>query len=606
MMRRALAAGAFVAACFANHPVHASVPIVSNVTPVLELSSGYSIDMRGSLLIENPSDETFTASVQSFASPLGYSVEASREPVTAKAGETVRIPFYMSIRGDGRYHVSIPVDIAGPSGGVFSRVIGTLEVLVREGYYSVEKFETLFMNPIDRSVDDEDGTEVLVFPVAPPPTNISLSDDYRLTRMSVEELEVRTDEAVREIGPGSGEEVQSPTLPLPPPKRYSSQQLVDPEAAQFTPAAVRARLDRALAAHGRAQSPSSSTPGVQSFGGLASGMTAQGTFHYTGLDGLLHPAWGWRVYARQIIFGTAVTVAKTNVKPNGNWSMSLPTVFEGYPIEIHYEPRNIYYTLKNTAGAYYRFSSGGQYTPADNKVLNEYTQAAYLSNSDLVGLGEVHRDGMNFWNALKTRGESLDPVRDKSISLYYPNNSYDCGDGSGNPWSCANADGNIWIIPAHAQGNVLMHELGHQLMYKFWNGDRPDNAGGSHKLTKCYTTGLALSEGFADFMLAWANLGQNQNPSSNGFFNLEHPENAGACTTTNKNELWVAATFWDLYDSLADGQDSIHFVHTGTPPKVFLNNGKHNTMADYESFFKALASPQHTTIVGNIFSQNHQ
>ncbi|HEX2571327.1 MAG TPA: hypothetical protein VH877_17345 [Polyangia bacterium] len=607
-----------MAACFAG-PVHAYVPVVSNVTPVLDLSAGYSIDMRGSLLIENTNDDLIIASVRSFTSPLGYAVDASREPVTARPGDTVRIPFAMSIRGDGRYHVTIPVDLAGPNGGVFGRVIGTLDVLVRDGRYSVEKYETLFVNPIDRSIDDEDGNEVLVFPAAPPPTSISLSDDFRLTRLSVEELEVPTDGAVREIGPGSGEEVQSPTLPLPPPRSFTSPTIplppprsftsarpVDPEAALYTPDAVRARLERALAAQGRTQSPSSgATFQPQNYSGLVSGMTAQGTFDYTGLDGLLHPAYGWRVYARQIIGSSAVTLAKTNVGTNGNWSMSLPAVLDVYPIEIHYEPRNIYFTLKNTAGAYYRFKSGGQYTPANNKVLNEYTQAAYLSNSDLVGLGEVHRDGMTFWNALKTRGESLDPVRDKSISLYYPNNSYDCGDGTGKPWSCANPDGNIWIIPAHAQGAVLMHELGHQLMYKFWGGS-PDNAGGSHKLTKCYTTGLALSEGYADFMQVWANLGQNQDPSANGFFNLEHPENAGACTTTNKNELWVAATFWDLYDSLADGQDTIYFVHTGTPPKVFLNNGKHNTMADYLSLFKSLASPQHTTIVGNIFSQNHQ
>ena len=68
----------------------------------------------------------------------------------------------------------------------------------------------------------------------------------------------------------------------------------------------------------------------------------------------------------------------------------------------------------------------------------------------------------------------------------------------------------------------------------------------------------------------------------------------------------MAGAFWDLYDSLADGQDTIFFVHTGTPPKVFLNNGVHSTMADYLGLFKSLASPQHATIVSNIFSQNHQ
>jgi hypothetical protein len=296
------------------------------------------------------------------------------------------------------------------------------------------------------------------------------------------------------------------------------------------------------------------------------------------------------------------------VQPNGNWSLSLPAVPSAFPVVITYEPRNIYFTLRNTAGAYYQFSSGGHYTPADNKVLNEFTQAAYLAKSDLVGLGEVHRDGMNFWEQLKAKGEGIDPVKSSSITVYYPNTNEDCGMPNGKPWSCASGD-EIWIIPAHAQQNVFMHELGHQLMYKFWNGGSPSGSGKPHKWTECVNEGVALSEGFADFMLVWANLNRNQSPAANGFVDIEHPENigtSGACTNTNENEAWVAGNFWDFYDSLVDGKDTIFYVHTGATPKLFLNHGTRDSMSEYLGLFQAIVSPQHVPLVKSIFNQNHQ
>jgi hypothetical protein len=605
MKRSSFLKGSLLVACLSTGTSFASMPIVADVAPVLSVPQGSTRDMRGWIDVQNPNRVDLWASARSFTSPRGYSVEISSEPVLVRAGQRVTLPLRMSVTGDGPYHVTIPVDLLGEGGALVSRVEGTIDLAVRDGTYQVDKYENLFMRPIDQQLD-EDNNEVLVFRATPPRTDIPRSDDYSRERWGVEDLSIITDGAVQEPIPGSeGDDVQSPTLPLPPPRDTTSPRHVDPEDVKYTQEAVDLRIRRAL----ESQPPSLQEKDAQekSVQALATitGMKGQGSFNYTGLDGLLHPAWGWRVYAHLDLGFITMSIAKTNVKPDGTWSVSLPAVPSGYPIFFTYEPRNIYFTLKNSAGARYSFSSGGKHTTATNKTLNEYTQAAYLGSSDLVGLGEVHRDGMDFWETLKTRGEGIDPVPASSITLYYPNTTEDCGRADGMPWSCASPDGKIWIIPAHATGSVLKHELGHQLMYKFWNGQRPDNAGGPHTLTSCYNSGLALSEGFANFMLMWSNLDRNA-ANATSPFNIERPDLAGACTTKNLNELWVAGNFWDFYDSRTDNKDSIYYVHTGIVPKMFLSNGKRNSMSEYLNIFKSKASANHQTIVQDIFTQNKQ
>ncbi|XXF78997.1 hypothetical protein P2318_04380 [Myxococcaceae bacterium GXIMD 01537] len=606
MKRLSFVKGALVAACVATTPSFADTPVVAYVDPVLSEARGSITRMSGWIDVTNPERVDLRAQARSFVSPFGYAVEFPAESILVPGGERVRLPFSMTIRTDGAYHVVLPVDLLGPRGALVERVNGTLDLLVRDGVYSVERYDKLFVQPVDHELN-EDGIEVLSFRAAPPDTSIALSDDYTRERWPVEALEIVTDDAVRDINPGTGTEAQSPTLPLPPPRDTSTlPRHRDPEDERFTQEAVDERIRRAIEAEGGSVPASLLPGGMQKLGddGVATGVTAMGSFHYTGLDNKLHPAWGWRVYAFVDMGFITLTVGKTNVGTNGNWSMALPKLPTAYNVKFTYEPRNVYFTLRNTSGAYYSFSSGAKHTLADNKVLNEYTQAAYLGSSDLVGLGEVHRDGMDFWEALKTKGEGIDPVPSKSISLYYPNMDYDCGDGTGKAWSCASSDGEIWIIPAHAQGAVLKHELGHQLQNKYWGGKKPDGAGGSHKALKCYNSGLALSEGFATFMQVWSSLDRNQNPSANGFPEIENP--VSACTTKNNNERWVTANFWDFYDTLSDSADTIYYVHTGATPKLYLLNGKHDSMAEYLSLFKNLASSQHQTIVGNIFTQNHQ
>src|SRR5262249_5738308 len=117
----------------------------------------------------------------------------------------------------------------------------------------------------------------------------------------------------------------------------------------------------------------------------------------------------------------------------------------------------------------------------------------------LAGLGDVYSNAIIFWNAFYTNG--LNPERASAIKLFFPNTWNNCSGTS--PWSCANTDGNIWLIAAHTQAFTIQHELGHQLNYQYWNNQRPSGAGGSHSLSKCYTTGLALLEGFANAAPFW-------------------------------------------------------------------------------------------------------
>ncbi|WP_037584437.1 hypothetical protein, partial [Stigmatella aurantiaca] len=186
------------------------------------------------------------ASTRSFSSPRGYSIEISPDLVRVAAGGTARIASWMTVTGNGRYHATIPFELLGEGGERIGRVEGTIDLQVRDGVYQVDTFENLFVRPIDQQLD-EDGKEVLVFRAAPPPEGAPRSGDSAQERWGVSELSIITDGAILETTPGSqGDEVQSPTLPLPPPRDSTLPRHVDPEAAKFTQAAVDARIEQAL------------------------------------------------------------------------------------------------------------------------------------------------------------------------------------------------------------------------------------------------------------------------------------------------------------------------------------------------------------------------
>jgi hypothetical protein len=332
-------------------------------------------------------------------------------------------------------------------------------------------------------------------------------------------------------------------------------------------------------------------------------------------DHSLHPGFGFRVEAWTNDAGFWVKLGSDWVQSNGNWSLTIPPTpfFMGNRLRVYYTTSNSYYIAQDINGNGYAwvdpdwlaipttFSTGHRYADTDGGAYN--------------GVGEMVDAAMHMWSRLYWNG-GLNPVRTSPINLIAPNTGLACGGMS--PWSCASGQ-NIWLISAHAsQAAVVSHELGHQLNYKFWNGRRPANAGGSHSSGSCYPgrEGMTLLEGFADFIAGWVGY-QGRNVAEGGFgsgrwalnWDLEQRTAPPSCTNGWENELWVARTFWDLHDTRSDGNDILWFNNLGAVPALYLGNGiasdgDYRDMTFYETIYRNAASPGHQGFITDIFNQN--
>lgn len=336
-------------------------------------------------------------------------------------------------------------------------------------------------------------------------------------------------------------------------------------------------------------------------------------------DHSLHPGFGFRVEAwSDDFFGIWIKLAEDWVQADGTWSLNVPGVpiFSGNRLRVYYRTKTSYYDVQDLSGNRYVWVDPDWLNiPADFSVGHRY---ADTDGGTYNGVGELVDAAMYTWSRLYWNG-GINPVPASPVKVYAPNTTYDCGDGSGNPWSCANVGGNIWLIAAHAvQAQVVSHELGHQLNYKYWNYKRPANPGGSHSLTTCYPArlGMTLFEGFADFLAGWVGY-PGRNVADGGFgsgrwalgWDLENRNAPPSCSNGWENELWVGRTFWDLHDTRSDGNDVLWFNHLGAVPVLYLANGVANEgdardMRDYENIYRNAASPGHQTFISNIFDQN--
>lgn len=570
----------------------AHTPEVLRATPIDIPERGFAGRIRGALELYNPDREAVSVEIPEVRSPLGFFASASPGRVDVGGGGRERVELQITLRSDGKYRVLIPLLVRDMDGNLIGNAETQLCFRVVEGVYYVESYESLFVNPV--SIErDEDGSPVQMYAVGPEPAGFTDSDEFRMERASVEELEAMSRDSVFKM---DWAERASPTIPLPPP---SGDVYRGSAPSQYFDMA--AKSDSFGYATDDVSGPTAPDPNA---------MTAQGTLKYTGTDGLLHPCYAWRVYAFAVLEGTSTKMflAKGNVKSNGTWSLSVPFMPAPYKVKIEYQPRNIYFTIKNISGAYYSFSSGALHTPAPGKTLNEFTQVAYLANDSLVGLGEIYKDGMLLWNALKNKGGGISPVRQSgSINVFFPNTFYDCGNGDFIPTTCTNTDGNLWIASQHATNRLaFLHELGHQLNYEYWDNDLPPNSSGTHSLDGCFTDGLALIEGFADFISQWARYSGTTIPSGDGSMIIESPPKK-TCTSKNLNERWVAATFWDLYDEMNDNQDTFSFSNKGSTVGIYLQSGQQDSMSDYRSIYKLFVPDINSwSKVDDIFNQNHQ
>ena len=335
-------------------------------------------------------------------------------------------------------------------------------------------------------------------------------------------------------------------------------------------------------------------------------------------DHSLHSAFGFLVEAWRV--SPAMKLGSAWVQTNGSWNIEVPEAlgFTGGAIRINYLSYNNYYAPQNQAGNKYWWSD---YWNVTTTTFNTGHRFVDTDGGTYNGLGELVNSAMTMWSRLYWDA-GINPVAASPIKFFFPNTWYDCGDGSNSPWSCATFAGDqIWLIASHGvQGDVVNHEMGHALQAKFWGGKRAAGSGGSHSFTGCYPTrlGLALGEGFANFMGAWVGYPE-RNQADGGFgsgiwglsFDPEQRTAPPNCTNGWENETWVARAFWDLHDTHADGSDVLWFNHKGAVISLFLSHGVVNSgdardMRFYRSIYRDAATNGHETYINDIFNQNRQ
>lgn len=335
-------------------------------------------------------------------------------------------------------------------------------------------------------------------------------------------------------------------------------------------------------------------------------------------DHNLHSGFGFRVEAWTNESGSWQKLASDWVQSNGYWNLNVANSknYQGNHLRVLYRSYNRYYKPQNENGDTYSWRDPDQYNISSH--FDSGHRFADTDGGQFNGVGELVDAAMYMWSRLYWNG-SIDPVPSNALPMYYPNTWYDCGLASGNPWSCANAAGEIWLIATHGtQADVVVHEMAHQLNNKFWNNKRPAGSGGSHTLSGCYPAklGMALREGFADFLPAWVGY-PHRNVADGGFgsgrwaLDLDAEQRTGSpnCTNGWENEVWVARNFWDLHDTHADGDDILWFNHKGAVISLYLGNGVANNgdamdMRDFENIYRDAASSGHENFITDIFQQN--
>lgn len=536
----------------------------SQVTP-----EGNARSIQGQFILQNVTKYPLILQIEPIKTE-DYRFQFSQEKLLLKPGQSAPIEFKGAITKDGKWQINTEIKLLSEEGVLAGRHTVDLYFLVKDGKYQVSNYEKLFLTPDIR--DSELGDSFQLFeddgsiPRAP----------QQIKRPSMEQLLKMDREAILKIPTETGGRegrTQEPIRTIKP-DLIREQPIIKPSPI-FNPNLDSNRLKNVT-------------------------VTAKGRFSWKGTDNRLHSAFGWRVRAWQKDGSKWKKVAEDWVESDGSWQLQFAK--SNGSVKFQYVAFNRFFTPQTSSGDTYRWVG-----PVRNSISTNHNEGSWYAdtaNGAVRGLGEIYDEGMNLWSKLYWNG-GINPLRKKSIDVIFPNTNYDCGTGSGNPWSCANTTGKIWIIPSHATRNgVMQHELAHQINYEYWNNNLPPNSGGSHTLGDCYTPGLALLEGFANFMVFWAQAPRNSAPSTGFDFNIENP--TFACKSPlGRNESWVAAALWDLHDTRADDKDNLWFIHEGAVPGIYLRTGKKNSMADFHEVYRNAANPEHRTIIDDIFKQNH-
>ncbi|MBI3534617.1 MAG: hypothetical protein HY072_03920 [Deltaproteobacteria bacterium] len=308
-------------------------------------------------------------------------------------------------------------------------------------------------------------------------------------------------------------------------------------------------------------------------------------------------AWGWVVKAWQMQAGIWRFLGWNYISGDGNWDIQVDSsqVDNTLPIWVEYQTKNRFISIQDQAGNPYTWGDAwnlkGVFTNIGSRV------ADLTSNGDMPGVDRIYVGATLVW--VKFFNNGINALRDSVIPITYPNSlasgkcKYDDGAGP-YAWSCSYFDdGSVYVIPAHAADySTTQHELGHSINSFYWGGKMPPDSSGSHNIWNCYTKGLALSEGFANFLTYWVQFDRNETNPTAPYYNMNLEALPDAVCKGPTNEMRIAATFWDMYDYWNDGPDttkafdSLLYTDPATSVTVYLQNKK-DKMEDYLEVVKA-------------------
>jgi len=303
------------------------------------------------------------------------------------------------------------------------------------------------------------------------------------------------------------------------------------------------------------------------------------------------------------------------VEGDGDWSVELHRhAMNSRNLHVEYLSLNRFYKIVDEDNNLHAWAHSVNFSNNGSNLDIGDFYADLTVDGDLPGLRNVTRGASRLWSKFYNAG--INPLRAHVIKITFPNlsgNHCKTQDSNGNdiPWSCSYSGqiGHIEIATAHtADQDVVSHELAHTVNKGYWVF--PQNSGGPHDLTNCFTDGLALTEGFANFVAYWIEHNANSTNPIMPFTGMNLDTLPASITCTNEtNEMRVAATFWDLFDigfesgANDDSNDSMHFNNRGTVLSKYLGTRKVR-MSDFLPVYQNGLSNSIKSRVEKIFRHN--
>ncbi len=565
-------------------------------------AEGPAADVRGVLLLKNvfKQDEFLVSLRQSarYDNREKSSPDVAGDRQRVGAGGTLKIPFQFALVGDGKYQVILQLDVFSPSGAVqLGHQPVDIQFKVKGGNYQRASYEDLY---VPRRSSPGKGpaatfsetlkTEINARVVPIPKDVTAVLGENRLELRAVPQPQGSA------VG-NSDIKLETPIIPGTLPTRPSVPGTVAPPTTPTRPG-----LQSSLAVPDWWHAMRGLLPISQAHALGASGKTytVSGRFSYRGMDNNLHPGWNWfvQLWWRKDDGGWE-KLASRYIPASGNWSLSFAKKgYKGQHLLIQYRAGGYFVLPQDRNNDEYWWSDPQRSSiPTDFNIGHRIADTS--SNGTVPGLGDVYYGAMLYWNKFTVNG--VNPERSDPIRLFFPNTWDNCGGSS--PWSCASVGGDIWLIPAHVGLYTIQHELAHQTNNEYWNNQRPPGAGGSHILSNCYNTGLAMREGFANAVPHWVLDGENAVDPNAGGFELESPSTANICNG-DTNEVWVAGVLWDLLDRHSDDQDRLYFNSAVEVFSIYLNAGVKNGIKNYRSNYRNAASSGHAGFIDDIYENN--